>query len=70
LSIEITFSSQIRCKSAIICCLAKLKGGVKNPDEPRSRHFKRRNRRDTGQEEGGTHVFYSDFSGHGTETSN
>jgi len=22
-----------------------------------------------GQEEGGTHVFYSDFSGHGTETS-
>ena len=22
----------------------------------------------TGQEEGGTHVFYSDFSGHGTET--
>ena len=28
-----------------------------------------RNRRDTGQEEGGTHMFYNDFSGHGTETS-
>jgi len=24
---------------------------------------------ETRQEEGGTHVFYSDFSGHGTETS-
>jgi len=44
-------------------------GGMKNPDETRGRHFKGRNRRDTGQEEGGTHVFYSDFSGHGTETS-
>ena len=43
--------------------------GVKKPDETRGRHFKGRNRRDTGQEEGGTHVFYSDFSGHGTETS-
>jgi len=32
---------------------------VKNPDETRGRHFKGRNRRDTGQEEGGTHVFYS-----------
>jgi len=38
--------------------------------ETRGRHFKGRNRRDTGQEEGGTHAFYSDFSGHGTETSN
>ena len=46
-----------------------LMGGMKNPDETRGRHFKGRNRRDTGQEEGGTHVFYSDFSGHGTETS-
>jgi len=34
-------------------------GEVKNPDETRGRHFKGRNRRDTGQEEGGTHVFYS-----------
>ena len=38
--------------------------------ETRVRHFKGRNRRYTGPEEGGTHVFYSDFSGHGTETSN
>ena len=36
-----------------------LEGGLKNPDETRGRHFKGRNRRDTGQEEGGTHVFYS-----------
>ena len=36
-----------------------LAGGLKNPDETRGRHFKGRNRRDTGQEEGGTHVFYS-----------
>jgi len=34
-------------------------GEVKNPDEKRGRHIKGRNRRDTGQEEGGTHVFYS-----------
>jgi len=34
-------------------------GVVKNPDEPRGRHFKERNRRDTGQEEGGTHMLYS-----------
>ena len=40
------------------------------PDETRGRHFMKRNRRYTGQEEGGTHVFYRDFSGHGTETSN
>jgi len=43
-------------------------GGVRYP-ETRGRHFMGRNRRYTGQEEGGTHVFYSDFSGHGTETS-
>jgi len=43
-------------------------GGVRYP-ETRGRHFMGRNRRDTGQEEGGTHMFYNDFSGHGTETS-
>jgi len=43
-------------------------GVVKNPDETRGRHFKRRNRRDTGQEEGGIHVFYSSVRlGHSTE---
>jgi len=42
------------------------KGG-RYPETP-GRNFKGRCRRNTGQEEGGTHVFYSDFSGHGTET--
>jgi len=42
--------------------------GVRYP-EATGRYFKGRNRRYGGQEEGGTHVFYSDFSGHGTETS-
>jgi len=56
---------------AIILLFITLYGeGMKNSDETRGRHFKGRNRRDTGQEEGGTHMFYSDFSGHGTETSN
>jgi len=31
--------------------------------------FYGKEQKNTGQEEGGTHVFYSDFSGHGTETS-
>jgi len=37
----------------------RTQGVLKNPDETRGRHIKGRNRRDTGQEEGGTHVFYS-----------
>jgi len=49
-------------------CFFAYYGGVRYP-ETRGRHFKGINRRYTGQEEGGTHVFYSDFSGHGTETS-
>jgi len=52
----------------ILCFSATYPEGERYP-ETRGRHFKGRNRRDAGQEEGGTHVFYSDFSGHGTETS-
>ena len=37
-------------------------GEVKNPDETRGRHFKGRNRRDTGQEEG-AHICFTAQSG-------